>query len=183
MVIAEEIIEHFYHNEPELRSVLQKHSEQVREKALQLAQAADLELDLELVSVGAMLHDIGIKKCHAPDIYCFGTMPYITHGIAGAAMLRQISPDLEPFARICERHTGSGLTAAEIVRAQLPLPEVDLVPETPEEKVICLADKFFSKSGRMEEKPLPVIRKQMGKFGVDSLARFDELCQLFHVKG
>jgi uncharacterized protein len=50
---------------------------------------------------------------------------------------------MEKFARICERHTGSGLTAEEIVSGGLPLPERDFLPETLEEKIICLADKFF----------------------------------------
>lgn len=183
MLFAGEIIESFYHDAPELRSILLTHSTQVKEKALELASGVDFELDMQLIATGAMLHDIGIITCHAPDIYCFGSNPYISHGIAGAAMLRQLSVELEPFARICERHTGSGLTAAEIVRAELPLPEMDMLPETLEEKVICLADKFFSKSGKMQEKPLPVIRKQMAKFGSGSLRRFDELCQLFKVRG
>ena len=61
----------------------------------------------------------------------------------------------------------------------MPLPQVDLLPETPEEKLICLADKFFSKSGQMEEKPLDKIRKQMAKFGTASAERFEELLRLF----
>lgn len=174
-----EIIERFYFRTPELRRVLLKHSMQVRDKALQLCENAPLELDLQLVSDGSMLHDIGIIKCHAPDIFCPGELPYIAHGIAGARMLRALPGDMERLARICERHTGSGLTAEEIVKGGLPLPEKDFLPETPEEKVICLADKFFSKSGEMKEKPLPVIRKQMAKFGEESLARFDELCRIF----
>lgn len=179
MDFADEIIERFYFQTPELRRVLLKHSKQVRDKALQLCEDAQLELDLQLVSDGAMLHDIGIIKCHAPDIFCPGELPYIAHGIAGAGMLRALPGDMERLARICERHTGSGLTAEEIVKGGLPLPEKDFLPETLEEKVICLADKFFSKSGEMKEKPLPVIRKQMAKFGFASLARFDELCRIF----
>ena len=87
--------------------------------------------------------------------------------------------NLEPFARICERHTGSGLSAAEIRAGALPLPEQDFLPETPEEQLICLADKFFSKSGDMREKSLPHIRRSMLKFGQAPLARFDALCRTF----
>ncbi len=175
-----EIIEYFYHQHPDLRRVLLKHSIQVRDKALQLSVNAPGEVDLQLVSDGAMLHDIGIIRCHAPDIFCPGELPYIAHGTAGAGMLRGLpGKEMENLARICERHTGSGLTAEEIASQGLPLPEQDFLPETPEEKVICLADKFFSKSGEMKEKPLPLIRKQMAKFGPASLARFDELCRIF----
>lgn len=88
--------------------------------------------------------------------------------------------DLEACARVCERHTGSGLTASEIEREGLPLPHRDFLPETLEEKLICYADKFFSKSGDPEkEKSLEKIRRSMAAFGPDSLARFDALHALF----
>ncbi len=44
--------------------------------------------------------------------------------------------DLEPIARICERHTGAGLTIDDIRRQALPLPLKDLLPETVEEKLV-----------------------------------------------
>ena len=88
---------------------------------------------------------------------------------------------LEPFARICERHTGSGITAEEVRRQQLPIPERDYLPESVAEKVVCLADKFFSKSGDMQEKTLERVRRSMAKFGPGPAARFEELCRLFGV--
>ena len=181
MEFANALIERFYRNDPELRMLLLTHSMQVRDKAMDIAETVDMELDWDLLNRGALLHDIGIIKCHAPDIHCRGELPYIAHGIAGAEMLREVSGELEGCARICMRHTGSGLTAQEIKAGKLPLPELDLLPETPEEKLICLADKFFSKSGKMEEKPLPQIRRSMEKFGSGSLARFDELCRFFNI--
>ena len=94
----------------------------------------------------------------------------------------QYEIDLEPFARICERHTGSGITAEEVRKEQLPIPERDFLPETPEEILICLADKFYSKSGDMQEKSLPRIRRSLEKFGPGPLARFDAMCRLFDLK-
>ena len=98
-------------------------------------------------------------------------------------MLRQYGEkyriDLEPLARICERHTGSGLTVEDIRRQNLPIPEHNFLPETPEEKLICLADKFYSKSGDMAEKKIPAIRKSMLKFGTGAVRRFDNLCAAF----
>jgi len=182
---AEKIIGLFYAKEPELCRLLLKHSLQVRGKALQIAGSAGLLLDLETVSAGALLHDIGIIRCHAPGILCFGGLPYIAHGVAGAEMLRAYGSehglDCEVFARICERHTGSGLTAEDIRSQHLPLPVRDFIPETDEEILICLADKFFSKSGEMKEKGFASARRSMAKFGDSSLARFDAMCRRMNV--
>lgn len=178
-----EILQYFYPDDTPLRRVLLKHSEQVRCKALEILKKSSLSLDPVLVSAGAVLHDVGILRCHAPSIFCTGTEPYIAHGIIGAAMLRAYGTerglDMEVFARICERHTGAGLTAEEIRKQGLPLPAKDFLPETPEEKLICFADKFFSKSGTMEEKPLEKVRRSLEKFGPETLARFDELTRFF----
>jgi len=180
------IIRHFYPEDTPLRRLLLRHSTQVRDKALAILanpSRPQLKLDAELVSAGALLHDLGVLQCHAPSILCVGSQPYIAHGIIGAEMLREYGRthgiDLEPFARICERHTGTGLTAQEIREQRLPLPEQDFLPETPEEKLICLADKFFSKSGDMQEKPLAAVRRSLEKFGPDTLERLDAFCRLF----
>ena len=186
MIDPDVIISHFYPEDTPLRRLLLRHSMQVRDKALAILanpSRPPIELDAELVSAGAMLHDIGILQCHAPSILCEGSRPYIAHGIAGAEMLRSYGrthgTDLEPFARICERHTGTGITAREVREQHLPIPERDYLPETPEEKLICLADKFFSKSGDMQEKPVSTVRRSLEKFGPDTLERFDALCRLF----
>ena len=151
----------------------------VGSKALAVAEAAGLDIDRDFVYSAAMLHDIGIFRCDAAGIHCHGTEPYIRHGVIGAELMRR--EGLEAYARVCERHTGSGLTAKEIAEAGMPLPPVDLLPETLEEKLICYADKFFSKSGDpREEKPLERVRRSMAKFGHDSLARFDALHGLFN---
>ena len=177
-----QMIDRFYPDGDPAKAILCKHSTQVMEKALAILDASPWAalLDRELIRAGALLHDIGIRKCHAPDIGCNGKLPYIAHGIAGAAMLRKLDPELEKIARICERHTGTGLSAAEIKKRGIPLPERDLMPETPEEKLVCLADKFFSKSAEMKEKSLPDIRRSMAKFGSENVARFDDLCKMFN---
>ncbi|MBQ9502128.1 MAG: HD domain-containing protein [Lentisphaeria bacterium] len=182
---AEKIIGVFYAKEPGLCRLLLRHSLQVRDKALQIAGVSGLALDLGTVSAGALLHDIGIIRCHAPGILCFGELPYISHGVAGAEMLRAYGPehglDCEACARICERHTGSGLAAEDIRAQHLPLPERDFIPERDEEILICLADKFFSKSGEMKEKSFASARRSMAKFGDSSLARFDAMCRRMNV--
>ena len=186
MIDPDVIITHFYPEDTPLRRLLLRHSMQVRDKALAILanpSCPPLEFNAELVSAGAMLHDIGILHCHAPSILCVGTRPYIAHGVIGAEMLRDYGRthglDLEPFARICERHTGTGITAKEVREQDLPIPECDYLPETPEEKLVCLADKFFSKSGEMKEKPADAVRRSLEKFGTDTVERFDALLRLF----
>lgn len=182
---AREMIFRFYPDDTPLREMLLKHSYQVLGKAREILDRTGLPLDRGVVTAGSLLHDIGISKCHAPDIFCFGAEPYIAHGIIGAAELRSCgawdAPTREILARICERHTGTGLTAADIHRQHLPLPERDYLPETPEEKLICLADKFFSKSGRMAEKTPEKIVRAMEKFGPESIRRWQELCREFNL--
>ena len=185
---AIKIIDHFYPAGDPAREILLLHSTQVRDKALAILDASGLAgIDRTVVSNGAMLHDLGIRACHAPDIGCSGTEHYLTHGIAGAEMLREYGKicgeNLEVYARICERHTGTGLSAAEIISRALPLPPRDLMPETMEEKLICLADKFFSKSGNFAEKPLAKVRASIARFGAENADRFETLLTLFKFNG
>ena len=119
-----------------------------------------------------MLHDIGIFKCDAAGIQCFGTEPYICHGRIGAEFLR--SEGFPRHARVCERHTGAGITKAQIIAQNLPLPQQDFLPETMEEKVICYADKFFSKTHLDREKTIEQAEKSLSKFGDEGVLRFRE---------
>jgi len=80
---------------------------------------------------------------------------------------------------VCERHTGSGLSKEYIVRRALPLPQRDMLPESVEEKLICFADNFYSKSNMEEVKTVAQIRKQLLKYGFNTRRRFDEMVKLF----
>ena len=173
-----ELITKYYEEGSALLDLLLTHSEMVARKALEVAEGARLDVDRGFVYEASMLHDIGIFRCDAPGIHCHGTEPYLRHGVIGAELMRREGK--ETYARVCERHTGSGLTAKEIAEAGMPLPHMDFLPETLEEKLICYADKFFSKSGDpREEKPLERVRRSMAKFGPDSLARFEALHDFF----
>lgn len=119
-----------------------------------------------------MLHDIGIFKCDAAGIQCFGTEPYICHGRIGAELLR--SEGFPRHARVCERHTGAGIIKAQIIAQNLALPQQDFLPETMEEKVICYADKFFSKTHLDREKTIEQAEKSLSKFGEEGVLRFRE---------
>ncbi|MBF1605573.1 MAG: HDIG domain-containing protein, partial [Prevotella shahii] len=110
---SQAIIDKYYPLDNELRHILLTHSRSVAHLALALAkQHAELQLDLQFIEEAAMLHDIGIVLCNAPSIHCFGTHPYICHGLLGADMLR--AEGMPRHARVCERHTGAGITRQSI---------------------------------------------------------------------
>jgi len=172
------IINKYYPEENELRHILLVHSRAVADKALAIADRhSELSLDRQFIEEAAMLHDIGIVRCNAPGIQCFGTEPYICHGRIGAEMLR--AEGFPRHARVCERHTGAGITRRQIIAQKLPLPQQDFLPETMEEKVICYADKFFSKSHLDEEKTIEQAIASLSKFGEEGVARFREWVKMF----
>ena len=135
--------------------------------------------DLDFLTEAAMLHDIGIGLCEAPQLHCTGTEPYLAHGILGRQILE--AEGLERHARGCERHTGAGITAEEIREGGLPLPERDYLPVSLEEKIICVADKFYSKKpGKLwKEKKRPSIEKAMDHWGPQVRGRWDRLAAEF----
>ncbi len=154
------------------------HSRSVAEKAITIANAhPELKIDKQFVEEAAMLHDIGIFRTNAPGIQCFGTEPYICHGTIGAQLMREEGFPLH--ALVCERHTGAGLSLMEIERQNLPVPHHDMLPLSLEEKLICFADKFFSKTHLEKEKSLEQARQSLVKFGEEGVARFDAWASLF----
>ena len=142
-----EIINSFYRQDSPLHGILVSHSRQVADKAMTIASGLPPHLspDLGFIENAAMLHDIGIIKTHAPAIGCTGENPYVCHGYLGREMLDSL--DLDPaYGLVAERHTGAGITLDNILTSGLPLPHREMVPQTLEEKIICCADKYFSKS-------------------------------------
>ncbi len=179
MIPWKDIINHYYESGSPLWEILIRHSAQVAAKALSIARSRGLDLAEEDIQAAAMLHDIGICRCDAPSIECHGTEPYICHGVIGGKMLRDEGMP-EWLARVAERHTGAGLSPQDIETQHLPLPaDGHYMPETQLERLICYADKFFSKSGDMKEKPFARVRQSMEKFGEDTLRRFDALHKEF----
>lgn len=175
----QKIIDKYYPAGSRLRDIYMKHCRQVADLALQIAEDKHLPLDPAEIEAAAMLHDIGICLTDAPGIDCHGTEPYLRHGLLGGQLLRSEGVP-EIYARVAMRHTGAGLTADDIGRFGLPLPPGDYMPETLLEKLICYADKFYSKSGDMQRKSLDRVRQSMEKFGGDTPARFEALHRLFN---
>ncbi|GER94798.1 phosphohydrolase [hot springs metagenome] len=169
------IIEKYYEPDSKAYHFLVHHGMLVAKKALQVAERViDLNPDIKFIEEASILHDIGIFMTYAPKIGCFGYHPYICHGYLGREILER-----EGFPRhaiVCETHVGVGLTVKDIEMNNLPLPKRDMTPKTLEEKIICFADKFYSKKQNSlgKEKSVSEIREIIAKFGGDKLKQFDE---------
>ena len=167
------IIDQYYPEDTALRHILMIHSRAVMERALAICDChPELNIDRSFVVEASMLHDIGIFRCYAPGILCYGSEPYICHGRIGAELLRQAG--FPRHARVCERHTGAGLTKADIIQQH-----EDFLPETIEEKLICYADKFYSKSNICHEKTQEQAERSLSKFGKSGVERFRSWASIF----
>lgn len=174
----EAILRSHISDNPPLLSLLLQHSHSVASLALSMADRhPELSMDRDFVYQAALLHDIGVVQTHAPQIYCYGPFPYICHGYLGAQMLENLG--LHRHARVCERHTGVGLSIATIVRQALPLPQKDMIPQTIEEQLICFADKFYSKIAPLRSRTIEEVRASMAPYGQESLAQIARWEQLF----
>ncbi|MFH2020790.1 MAG: HD domain-containing protein [archaeon] len=177
---ALQIINKYYSRGSLSYRLLLKHSRQVTKKAIQVAKRVpELRPDLTFIEEAGMLHDIGIIFTDAKILGCTGTYPYLAHGYLGRRLLEK--EGLKKHALVCERHTGVGITLKEIREQNLPLPKRNLVPITIEEKIICFADKFYTKipSKSDKEKSIPEIKKDLIKHGKDKVLKFEEWCRLF----
>jgi uncharacterized protein len=166
------IIDKYYPADTPLRDIYIRHCQSVANKALALAAANQLNINSDDIMAAAMLHDIGIVLTDAPGIHCHGTAPYLAHGYLGADLLRRENAP-EQLALVAERHTGTGLTPENVIQLNGIIPaNRTYMPQTQLERLVCYADKFFSKSGDMTEKPLERVIASIKKFGDDALNRF-----------
>jgi uncharacterized protein len=108
------------------------HCKAVSALAVKFAEACEkkeLNVDVNLVEVGALLHDIGRSKTHD-----------INHVIVGVEIAKSLNLP-ESIVSIIERHVGGGITADEA--KELGWPVKDYVPTTLEEKIVTYADKLI----------------------------------------
>lgn len=109
----------------------------IRENATHNGQP--VQIDIDAVFMGALLHDIGRSKTHGID-----------HAVTGAKIALENGLD-EKLVKIIERHIGAGIPKEEA--KGLGLPEKDYVPVTIEEKIVAHADNliFGTEIGTMDE--------------------------------
>ena len=91
-----------------------------------------LNVNVELVEVGALLHDIGRSKTHG-----------IKHAVVGVEIAKSMNLPTSIIS-IIERHIGGGINADEAEK--LGLPAKDYFPATLEEKIVSYADKLIEGS-------------------------------------
>lgn len=174
------LIARYYNPGSDLYQILVAHGESVADKALEIADAVPhLNPDKQFIREAALLHDIGIVFTRALKIGCTGMHPYVVHGYLGRVELEKAG--FPKHALVCERHVGIGLTADDIRDNCLPLPVRDMLPVTLEEKIICVADKFFSKDPSRSHMPLSVteIAAELRKYGSEKAERFLSWAVLF----
>ena len=173
------IIDQFYPVDNELKDIFMIHAQKVTEMALEMAKKhPELNLDLQFIEEAAMLHDLGIFLTDAPRIHCYGKAQYLCHGYLGAEILRSLG--YERHARVCERHTGTGLHKEQILANGWDIPAMDLLPETLEEQLICFADKFFSKTKYLHtSRTLEQVIECMYKISEESAEKVREWAVMF----
>lgn len=107
----------------------------VSELATEIARKHPSGPDIELVEIGALLHDLGRSRTHG-----------ITHAIEGAAIAERLG--LGPLiTNIIKRHIGAGICPEEA--REFGLPEDDYIPRTLEEKIVAHADNLVSGTRRI----------------------------------
>ncbi len=176
------IIQQFYDVDSKSYHYLLKHSEMVTKKALEISKRVEhLRPDIKFIEEAAMLHDIGIFLTNAPSIGCHGDKPYICHGYLGRKILEK--EGLPKHAIVCESHIGVGITVDEIEKNNLPLPKREIGPISLEERIICFADKFYSKVDEflLEEKSIEKIKKGLSRFGDEKLDKFNKMLDVFGI--
>lgn len=112
-----------------------RHCKAVAKLAVKIARKCienGANIDLELVHVGALLHDIGRSKTHS-----------VNHPVVGAKIARSLGLP-ERLTSIIERHLGGGISAEEA--QEFGWPPGSYMPETLEEKIVTYADKLVEGS-------------------------------------
>jgi uncharacterized protein len=145
-----------------------KHCKTVASIAMQIAKACQkrgLNVDVRLVRVGALLHDIGRSKTHS-----------VNHVIVGAEIARSLGLP-KPIVSIIERHAGSGISKEEATKLGWPIK--NYIPQTLEEKIVTYADKLVE-GGRKApiEQTIKKLSSELGETH-PSIGRMRELHKEF----
>lgn len=123
-----------------------RHCKAVENLALRIAELANG--DKKLVSVAAMLHDIGRANTHG-----------IRHAVEGAEMVRELGLP-ERVILIIERHIGAGISKDEAQR--LGLPVKNYFPITLEEKIVSHADNLIEET---KKRPVREVVRRFEELG------------------
>ncbi|MEM2937341.1 MAG: TIGR00295 family protein [Candidatus Bathyarchaeia archaeon] len=141
-----------------------KHCKAVAQVAVEIAKACTekgLNVNLELVEIGALLHDIGRAKTHT-----------VHHAIIGVQIAKNLGLP-EPILSIIKRHVGGGITLQEAKK--LGWPKDIYTPQTIEEKIVTYADKLIEGSKRVSiEKTIEKFSKELPPSAIMRIQRLHE---------
>jgi uncharacterized protein len=141
-----------------------RHVEAVSTLAVEIAEACrkrGFSVDLQLVEIGGLLHDIGRAKTHT-----------VHHAVLGAEIARSLGLP-EPVVSIIKRHVGGGITTKEAQK--LGWPKDIYVPLTLEEKIVSYADKLVEGSRRVPiETTIEELSKELPPPAIQRLWRLHE---------
>ncbi len=151
-----------------------EHCKAVAESARKIAQnitecaekrGSPVDIDMEAVLIGGLLHDIGRSQTHG-----------ITHAVAGARIALDAGL-VGKLVNIIERHIGAGITRDEAV--SLGLPAKDYIPETIEEKIVAHADNLISgsRAGTIDELVQSLRKKQLDEKIIQRITRLNDEIQ------
>lgn len=133
---------------------------------LAVAMAERCGADVNLVRAGGLLHDLGRTRTHG-----------IAHGVEGERMARELGLP-EVLALIIRKHVGAGIAPAEA--RTLGLPDIDMMPSTVEEKIVCHADNLVRDAEYLTsaEAFKDFVRKGLKENGGRMMEMHDELSSL-----
>ena len=97
---------------------------------LALPMAKGCKANVDLVSAGAMLHDLGRAEEHG-----------MSHAVVGARLAEERGLDRR-IVEIIRRHIGAGLDEQEVL--EMGLPPGDYIPRSLEEKIVAHADNLVN---------------------------------------
>ncbi|UCD73413.1 MAG: TIGR00295 family protein [Candidatus Bathyarchaeota archaeon] len=100
----------------------------IGEDIADICKSKGVDVDVDLVVIGGLLHDLGRSETHS-----------IQHGVVGAQLAQKIGLP-QSLVLIIERHIGAGIPSEEAVL--LGLPERDYIPNSLEERIVAYADKL-----------------------------------------
>lgn len=141
-----------------------RHCKAVAALATKIARACkrrQSNVNIQLVEVGSLLHDIGRSRTH-----------HVDHVIKGVEIAKSLNLP-NSVVSIIECHVGGGITPDEAKKMGWPVKSY--LPQTMEEKIVNYADKLIERSQRVP------IERTIQKFSIElgashpSIKRMKEL--------
>ena len=132
-----------------------------------LKRGVHVNIDIDLVFAGGLLHDIGRSNTHG-----------IFHAVEGARIAVNKGLD-KKLVNIIERHIGAGIPEEEAI--DLGLPAKDYMPLTIEEKIVAHADNLVSgtRVGSLDELVARLRKKDLDENIIQRIIELNnEICAM-----